>query len=265
MLGLPLIRNEKTVDPADPSSPKVIQLESAMGAAIEVFPGATAIAVGRDRFLPVKTTNELLLLRSDVFDLGVDGRLQAQVARIPEVDLDPKHYRLIEDFDRLVSVVPSLRDADALVVRGEWHFDSPVAVTGELRTGRCRGTAALPVTARWQAALGYALTGCELQLAEPGRPDPQALVEGLDAAGWPASRVAEHAARAGRRRSCLAPRTCRPPFAPAVVPPSSPQRSRRPGSCCSLTTLEVRAPSGRLKLNPDEERLMREVPPHHGS
>jgi UTP--glucose-1-phosphate uridylyltransferase len=132
VLGLPLIRNEKTVDPADASSPKVIQLESAMGAAIEVFPGATAIAVGRDRFLPVKTTNELLLLRSDVFDLGVDGRLQARVARIPEIDLDPRHYRLIEDFDRLVTVVPSLRDADALVVRGEWHFDSRVAITGEL-------------------------------------------------------------------------------------------------------------------------------------
>lgn len=132
VLGLPLIRNEKTVDPADASSPKVIQLESAMGAAIEVFPGATAIAVGRDRFLPVKTTNELLLLRSDVFDLGVDGRLQAQVARIPEIDLDPKHYRLVEDFDRLVTVVPSLRDADALVVRGEWHFDARVAISGEL-------------------------------------------------------------------------------------------------------------------------------------
>ncbi|HEY3336945.1 MAG TPA: UTP--glucose-1-phosphate uridylyltransferase [Propionicimonas sp.] len=132
VLGLPLIRNEKTVDPADAGSPKVVQLESAMGAAIEVFPGATAIAVGRDRFLPVKTTNELLLLRSDVFDLGVDGRLQAQVARIPEIDLDPRHYRLIDDFDRLVTVVPSLREADALVVRGEWHFDAPVAITGEL-------------------------------------------------------------------------------------------------------------------------------------
>ncbi|MGV8910115.1 MAG: UTP--glucose-1-phosphate uridylyltransferase [Propionicimonas sp.] len=132
VLGLPLIRNEKNVDPADPSSPKVVQLESAMGAAIEVFPGATAIAVGRDRFLPVKTTNELLLLRSDVFALGVDGRLQAQVARIPEIDLDPLHYRLVQDFDRLVSVVPSLRDADALVVRGEWHFDAPAAVVGEV-------------------------------------------------------------------------------------------------------------------------------------
>lgn len=133
VLGLPLIRNEKTVDPGDPGSPSVIQLESAMGAAIEVFPGATAIAVGRDRFLPVKTTNELLLLRSDVFELGEDGRLVAQVQRIPEIDLDPRHYKLIDDFDRLVTVVPSLRYADKLLVEGEWRFDAPSVVRGEVR------------------------------------------------------------------------------------------------------------------------------------
>ena len=129
VLGLPLIRNEKTVDPGDPTSPKVVQLESAMGAAIEVFPGATAIAVGRDRFLPVKTTNELMLLRSDVFELGEDGRLRSQVDRIPEVDLGAA-YKLIDDFDRLVQVVPSLRKAEALRVRGEWIFDEPAAVEG---------------------------------------------------------------------------------------------------------------------------------------
>ena len=69
VLGLPLIKNEKTVDPADSSSPKVIQIETAMGAAIEVFEGATAIGVGRDRFLPVKTTSDLLVLRSDAYDV----------------------------------------------------------------------------------------------------------------------------------------------------------------------------------------------------
>lgn len=131
VLGLPLIRNEKTVDPADPASPKVIQLESAMGAAIEVFPGATAIAVPRDRFLPVKTTNELMLLRSDVFRLGSDGRLLA-VTQIPKVALDPLHYRLVDDFDRLVKVVPSLNRAKSLVVHGQWVFAAPAEVTGEV-------------------------------------------------------------------------------------------------------------------------------------
>ena len=72
VLGLPLIRNVKSVDPADPSTPRVIQAETAMGAAIEVFEDSTLIEVGRDRFVPVKTTNDLLVLRSDVYDLGAD-------------------------------------------------------------------------------------------------------------------------------------------------------------------------------------------------
>ena len=131
VLGLPLIRNEKTVDPTDPASPRVIQFETAMGSAIEVFRGARAIAVGRDRFLPVKTTNELLLLRSDVFELGEDGRLAA-VADIPRVDLDDRFYKLVDDFDERVRVVPSLRDAEALVVRGDWVFDAPTQVVGEV-------------------------------------------------------------------------------------------------------------------------------------
>jgi UTP--glucose-1-phosphate uridylyltransferase len=131
VLGLPLIRNAKTVDPTDPASTPVIQLEYAMGAAIEVFAGAVAIAVGRDRFLPVKTTNELLLLRSDVFSLGEDGRLLA-TSDIPEVDLSPTYYKLLDDFDARVTVVPSLQRATSLVVRGDWRFDAPAEVVGEV-------------------------------------------------------------------------------------------------------------------------------------
>ena len=108
VLGLPMIRNEKTVDPADSSSTPVIQVESAMGAAIEVFPGATAICVGRDRFQPVKTTNELLLLRSDVYRLDDDGHLIAQAAT-PEVSLDGAHYKTIQKFEARIPEAPSLR------------------------------------------------------------------------------------------------------------------------------------------------------------
>ncbi|MFZ1412540.1 MAG: UTP--glucose-1-phosphate uridylyltransferase [Micropruina sp.] len=131
ILGLPLIRNEKNVDPSDKTSPKVLQLETAMGAAIEVFAGATAIAVERDRFLPVKTTNELMLLRSDAFDLGEDGRLTASVTRVPGVDLDERYFKLIQDFERRVRVVPSLREAHTFTVRGDWTFDAPFVVVGE--------------------------------------------------------------------------------------------------------------------------------------
>ena len=87
MLDLPLIRNEKTVDPSDRTSTKVVQIESAMGAAIEVFDGAAVLEVDRSRFLPVKTTNDLLVLRSDVYRLEPDHRLVAQV-EAPFVDLD---------------------------------------------------------------------------------------------------------------------------------------------------------------------------------
>lgn len=131
VLGLPLIRNEKTVDPSDKGSTPVYQLESAMGAAIEVFPGATAIAVERDRFLPVKSTNELLLVRSDAFRLGEDGRLLAAAETIPGIDLDKRFFGLLDDFDERVRVVPSLVGARSLTVEGDWTFDRPVTVVGD--------------------------------------------------------------------------------------------------------------------------------------
>jgi UTP--glucose-1-phosphate uridylyltransferase len=131
VLGLPLIRNEKTVDPSDPSSTKVIQVESALGAAVEVFQGATAICVGRDRFLPVKTTNELLLLRSDVYELNAEGKLVARTDKAPEVDLDGRFYKLVDDFTGRIPHAPSLRRARSLRVRGDWTFGDDVAVIGD--------------------------------------------------------------------------------------------------------------------------------------
>ena len=132
VLGLPLIRNAKTVDPADPSSPDVLQIETAMGAAIEVFPGAAAIVVQRDRFLPVKTTNDLLVLRSDAYDLGTDAVPRLAVDREPLVTLDPRYYRTIADFDaRFANGAPSLRGASSLTVHGDWTFGADVAVVGD--------------------------------------------------------------------------------------------------------------------------------------
>jgi UTP--glucose-1-phosphate uridylyltransferase len=131
VLGLPLIKNEKTVDPADPSSPKVIQIETAMGAAVEVFEGATAIGVGRDRFLPVKTTSDLLVLRSDAYELEPTGQLTAVADPVPVVDLDDRYYKIITDFDqRFPAGAPSLRQARSVVVQGDWTFEAGVHVIG---------------------------------------------------------------------------------------------------------------------------------------
>ena len=130
-IGLPLIANRKTVDPKDSGSTKVIQIESAMGAAIEVFEGATAIQVPRSRFLPVKTTNELLLVRSDVYARDEAGRLVRTAESTPSIRLDPAYYKTIADFEaRFPAGPPSLRDATTFVVEGDWTFEADVTVRG---------------------------------------------------------------------------------------------------------------------------------------
>lgn len=131
VLGLPLIRNRKNVDPSDSSSPEVIQIETAMGAAVEVFEGATAIAVDRSRFLAVKTTDDLLLLRSDVYTVGDDFRVRSHVVEPPLVRLDNRFYRTIADFDARFPAVPSLAGARSFTVRGDWKFGAGVTVTGD--------------------------------------------------------------------------------------------------------------------------------------
>ncbi|GAA2130561.1 UTP--glucose-1-phosphate uridylyltransferase [Nocardioides bigeumensis] len=132
VLGLPLIRNVKTVDPADASTPKVIQVETAMGAAIELFADSRTIEVGRDRFVPVKTTNDLLVLRSDVYDIGRDFVLDQAADEVPYVELDVDYYKLVGDFDkRFPEGAPSLKQAQSLKVGGDWTFGHGVRVVGK--------------------------------------------------------------------------------------------------------------------------------------
>ncbi len=146
VLGLPIIRNVKPVDPTDPSSPEVIQIETAMGAAIGVFEGAAAIEVDRSRFLPVKATSDLLVLRSDAYEL-VDG---AQVGLVPSrasaplVELD-KPYKLVGDFDaRFPYGVPSLVDCERLTVKGDWTFGRDVRAVGVVEVPADGSPGAIP-------------------------------------------------------------------------------------------------------------------------
>ena len=134
VLRLPLIRNAKTVDPTDPASPAVYQIESAMGAAIECFEGATAAAVPRSRFLPVKTTNELTLLRSDVFEMGEDFIPRTSISPLPVVSLC-RQYATIAGFEERMPYPLSLRDARTLTVAGDWRFGAGVRVVGDVRLG----------------------------------------------------------------------------------------------------------------------------------
>jgi UTP--glucose-1-phosphate uridylyltransferase len=140
VLDLSLIRNVKTVDPMDPSSTTVVQAETAVGAAIELFDDARVLEVERTRFLPVKTTDDLLLLRSDCIRFDELSRPVQRSGGLPFVALGTA-YRLLDDFERRFAAgPPSLVEADSLTVEGDWTFGADVRVRGSAllppRTGR---------------------------------------------------------------------------------------------------------------------------------
>ncbi|MCB0353618.1 MAG: UTP--glucose-1-phosphate uridylyltransferase [Bdellovibrionales bacterium] len=136
VLRLPLIRNRKRLDPRDQNSDEVYQLETAMGAALECFKRSAIVQVPRTRFTPVKTTNDLLELWSDVFTLdenfsitNIRSELKAKLV----IDLDPKYFGRIDDFEkRFPFGSPSLVECDSLQVKGNWHFGRENCCRGEV-------------------------------------------------------------------------------------------------------------------------------------
>ena len=137
VLTLPMIRNAKKVDPRDSTSTPVYQLETAMGAAIEMFEGAAAIRVPRLRFAPVKTTEDLLRVRSDRYTLAEDYRIVPRHKRTGQpivIQLDRSHYGRIDDLDaRFPHGAPSLIDCQRLEIQGDVRFGQDVTIRGEVR------------------------------------------------------------------------------------------------------------------------------------
>lgn len=135
-IPLPLISNKKNVNPRDRSSRKVIQIETAMGAAIEVFEGAQALQVPRSRFAPVKSNNDLLIVRSDVYTLNPDFTLTVNPARsapeLPAVSLDSHFYGLLKDFEARIVAIPSLVGAASFTVQGDVLFPHLVKIAGNV-------------------------------------------------------------------------------------------------------------------------------------
>lgn len=133
-LGLPMIRNAKTVDPRDKTSTAVYQIETAMGSAIGVFKGAEAIRVPRTRFAPVKTTNDLLVVQSDAYRLTDDFRMvQAQDSRRFNVSLDSDYYKLVSDFNgRFPHGTPSIKNCQSLKVKGDFKFGKNITCQGDV-------------------------------------------------------------------------------------------------------------------------------------
>ena len=133
--ALPLIVNRETVDPRDPASTPVIQLEWAMGAAIGSVLGARALHVPRSRFAPVKTTDDLLVLRSDAYELTGDGRMRPGFdGPGPLVTLDKDFYKLLPDFEqRFPAGAPSLRRCRRFEVDGDVTFGAGITAVGDVR------------------------------------------------------------------------------------------------------------------------------------
>jgi len=132
VLPLPMIKNKKTIDPRDKKSTVVYQLEVAMGAAIESFPGSGAICVPRSRFAPVKTTSDLFALRSDAYEQTPDGRIALVAAREskpPVIDLSDE-YKMVDSLEGLG--MPSLIKVGKLTVRGSVRFADGVTIVGDV-------------------------------------------------------------------------------------------------------------------------------------
>jgi UDP-N-acetylglucosamine pyrophosphorylase len=146
---LPLIKNPKTADPRDKHSTKVLQLETAMGAAIGCFENTGAIVVPRTRFAPVKTTADLLAIRSDTYVVTEDLRIvltPGSGGAPPAIDLDPEHYKLVDQLDaHLAHGIPSLAGCRALTIRGSVQLSSKNRFKGKVTITNSSGASrALP-------------------------------------------------------------------------------------------------------------------------
>ncbi len=147
VVPLDTIVNSKTVDPRDPDSPAVVQLETAMGAAISVFDHAIAIRVPRRRFSPVKNSDDLLGVRSDAFKLTDDGRIVLAAGREtpPTISLDPRFFKFLDALDRRFPTgPPSLAGCTSLKITGDVTFGEGVVVEGEVAIRCGEGTSRIP-------------------------------------------------------------------------------------------------------------------------
>ncbi|KAL8532281.1 hypothetical protein ACS0TY_008762 [Phlomoides rotata] len=128
-LKMEIIPNPKEVDGI-----KVLQLETAAGAAIRFFDHAIGSNVPRSRFLPVKATSDLLLVQSDLYTLA-DGFVTRNPARAnpanPSIDLGPEFKKVANFLSRFKSI-PSIIELDSLKVTGDVWFGLGVTLKGKV-------------------------------------------------------------------------------------------------------------------------------------
>merc|ERR1719198_2831650 len=134
-IPLPVMLNDKTVDPRDKASTKVIQLETAMGAAISCFEGAIALQIPRSRFAPVKKCDDLVALRSDAYVITEDSRIELAAERAgvpPTIKLDDA-YKFVDAMETLIpNGSPSLIGCKSMKIEGKAVFEAGVVIKGKV-------------------------------------------------------------------------------------------------------------------------------------
>lgn len=126
-MKLDIIINNKEVN-----GKKVIQLETAIGAAISYFGNACGVNVPRSRFLPVKSTADLLLIQSNLYSLKSGSLVtnpSRQFSSTPVVKLGTEFKKVAQYLERFGSI-PDLLELDHLTVSGDVTFGANTALKG---------------------------------------------------------------------------------------------------------------------------------------
>jgi UTP--glucose-1-phosphate uridylyltransferase len=137
VLPLPIIKNEKYLNPRDSTSPRVYQVETAMGAAIGLFSNARVVESSRIRFCPVKNSEDLLVAQSDYYLLDDNCVLTFNPERKQgtiEVKLDSAFYGIYDEMvRRFPHGAPSLLHCKSLEIKGDVRFENDVRLKGEVK------------------------------------------------------------------------------------------------------------------------------------
>jgi UTP--glucose-1-phosphate uridylyltransferase len=124
----------------------VVQLETAIGSALECFEGAVGLTVSRDRFLPVKKTDDLLLVRSNLFTLN-KGQLKINPQRksqyLPKIELG-EFLQNIENFQNSLPIIPDLVDLEELKIKGDVRFEGTACLKGKVHLEGLKKALILP-------------------------------------------------------------------------------------------------------------------------
>ncbi|XP_053236317.1 UTP--glucose-1-phosphate uridylyltransferase isoform X1 [Podarcis raffonei] len=127
-IDMEIIVNPKTLD----GGLNVIQLETAVGAAIKSFENSLGINVPRSRFLPVKTTSDLLLVMSNLYSLNAGSLTMSEKREFPTVPLVKlgSSFTKVQDYLKRFESIPDMLELDHLTVSGDVTFGKNVALKG---------------------------------------------------------------------------------------------------------------------------------------